>query len=113
MSLPGIQPTEDWEDIYWGMNLPLQMWPTGGDEMGNANAPKEWRVLNYMPRKESCKGLESTVTEAELPQFCKNTAIILRNLANLFEALGERKIDTIYYPDQTVEEAMKKEDDDV
>lgn len=47
---------------------------------------------------------------AELPQFCKNTAVVLRNLAALFEALGEGKIKTIYYPDETVEEAMKKDD---
>lgn len=60
-----------------------------------------------MPRKERCSFIEEEITEEELPVFCKNTAIILRNLASLFEALGEGEIKTIYYPDETIEEAKK------
>lgn len=106
--LEGIQPTEEWQDIYWGMNMPLQMWGSTNETTGE----REYAVLNYMPRKERCQTLESRVTQEELPQFCKNAAVVLRNLASLFEALGEGKIRTIYYPDQTVEEAVKSKLED-
>ena len=96
-----IKPTEEWPDIFWSYNLPLQMWPT------DAEGEEAWRVLNYMPRKERIQSLAELVTKAELPQFCKNTAAVLRNLAELFEALGEGKIKTIYYPDEKVEEAVE------
>lgn len=91
-----IVPTEEWPTIFWAYNLPLQMW---------GNAKNGWRVLNYMPRKERCQYLESSVTKEELPQFCQNTALILRNLAELFEALGRGEIKTVYYPDELLSEA--------
>lgn len=102
--LPTV-PTEEWNGLFWAYNLPLQMW--GNDEDG-------WRVLNYMPRKERCQYLESSVTKEELPQFCKNTAMILRNLADLFETLGRGEIKLVYYPDELPAEAIKgaKEDAD-
>lgn len=93
-----IVPTKEWEGIFWGFNLPLQMWPVNSTT---------WRVLNYMPRRERCQNLEALVTKEELPQFCKNTAIVLRNLAELFELLGKGEIDTIYYPDKLPEEAKE------
>lgn len=101
MSL-NLQPTEEWQDIFWGYNLPLQMWQSEGGH----------RPLVYMPRKEVVKSLEVVITPEELPKFCQNTAVILRNLADLFEALGEGKIKTIYYPDQTVAEAIKSREED-
>lgn len=82
---------------FWAFNCPVQMFP-----LDNGT----WRILNYMPRKERIVELGKTVTKEELPGFCKNTAHILRNLANLFDALGDGKIDTIYYPDEKVEEAI-------
>jgi hypothetical protein len=97
-----IVSTEEWNDVYWSYNLPLQMWQS---DDGN------YRVLNYMPRKEYCKHIESEVTKEELPQFCKNTAVILRNLADLFESLGRGEIDHVYYPDTLLADAIadKKE----
>jgi hypothetical protein len=35
-----------------------------------------------------------------MPQFCKNAAAVLRNLATLFELMADGKIDHIYYPDK-------------
>jgi len=94
--LPTV-PTENWEGLFWAYNLPLQMWKTDGGHS----------VLNYMPRKERCQSLESPVSPEELPQFCKNTAIVLRNLADLFELLGEGKINHVYYPDELPEDAIR------
>lgn len=94
---PEVEPTKEWDGLYWAYNCPLQMWPSDDG----------WRVVNYMPRKETCCEMEEYVSEAELPQFCKNAAIRLRNLADLFDALGNREIEMIYYPDKSVEEARQ------
>ena len=59
-----------------------------------------------MPRKERVATLDVWVTRKELPDFCRNTARILRNLADLFDALRDGKIDKIYYPDEMVEDAI-------
>lgn len=93
-----VEPTEEWNQLYWAFNMPLQMWADHDN----------WRVLNYMPRKQCCEFLEEEVTKEELPQYCRNAAARLRNLAELFEALGDGKIHTIYYPNETVVEAMVK-----
>ena len=86
----------NWSSCYWSMNIPVQMW----------KEPNGWKVVNYMPRKETCCILDELVTPKELPQFCKNTATILRNLAALFEAMGEGKVDNIYYADKSIEDAI-------
>ena len=88
---------EEWDGLYWSYNLPLQMWH---------NDDGTWEVINYMPRKERIVRLDQRVTKEELPDFCKNTAYILRNLADLFDALADGKIDAIYYPDEKVEDAI-------
>lgn len=86
------------DSLYWAFNMPLQMWK--GDD--------GWRVLNYMPRKEYCQFLDERVPESELKPFCLKAASVLRNLADLFDALGDRKIDVIYYPDELVAEAIEQ-----
>ena len=86
-----VVPTEQWNGLYWAYNCPLQMWKDG--ERG-------WRVVNYMPRKETCDSIDERVTAEEMPQFCKNAAAVLRNLATLFELMADGKIDHIYYPDK-------------
>ena len=88
---------EEWNELYWSYNLPLQMWH---------NDDGTWSVVNYMPRKERIVTLGERVTKEELPDFCKNTGYILRNLADLFDALADGKIDAIYYPDKKVEDAI-------
>jgi len=92
-----VIPTNAWNELYWSYNCPLQMW---GDAKGG------WRVVNYEPRKERCVSLDVRVTAEEMPQFCRNAAIRLRNLADLFDAMADGKIDVIYYPDETVEAAI-------
>lgn len=92
-----VQDVGEWPAGFWSMNLPLQMWPV--DE--------GWRVLNYMPRKEKAAFLEANVSKEDVPAFCKNTSAVLRNLADLFDLLGEGRIDTIYYPDESPEDAIK------
>jgi hypothetical protein len=91
------QELESFSPLYWSYNLPLQMWPS--DEGG-------WRVLNYRPRTERVVTLDQKVTIDQLPSFCDNAAKYLRNMADLFEALRDGKIDTIYYHDETVEAAI-------
>ena len=94
---------EKFDDLYWSYNCPLQMW---------CNGDGTWEILNYMPRKERTIRIDEQVTKEELPSFCKNAAHILRNLADLFDALGSGKIDTIYYPDEKVEEAILEKEKD-
>lgn len=88
---------EKFNNLFWSYNLPLQMWHRDDDT---------WSVLDYMPRKERVVTFDERVTREELPDFCRNTARILRNLADLFDALGDGKIDKIYYPDETVEDVI-------
>jgi len=76
---------EKFDEVFWSYNCPLQMWK--GSDDGT------WSVINYMPRKMRIADLSERVTKEELPSFCENTARILRNLAELFDALGEGKID--------------------
>ena len=89
--------TEKFDELYWSYNCPLQMWQCGDGT---------WRVINYMPRKERIVTLDERVTREELPSFCEKAARTLRNLADLFDALGDGKINTIYYPDEKVEDAI-------
>ena len=86
-----VVPTDDWGSAFWRCNLPLQMWPNDDNTFG---------VVDYMARKESVVRLDKTVTPEELSQFCKNTSVILRNLAERFEMLGRGEIDSIYYADE-------------
>jgi len=103
-----IVPTEEWNKLYWAYNLPLQMWGGEPDEEGI----RQWRVVNYMPRREDISSLDESVSETELPQFCKNAATILRNLADLFDSLGKGEIKYIYYPTELPSEAIKNREDD-
>jgi len=97
----GRQVCGEWDALYWTYNCPLQMWPSGTE------SKQVWRVVNYMPRKEAADEMETKVTETDLAAFCGNASKTLRNLADLFDALGRREIDTIYYPDKTVAEAIR------
>ena len=90
----------DKDEIYWAYNLPLQMWPIREDPENEKSEIIEYNILNYMPRKSSCAMMENEIDLEHIPRYCRNTAKLLRNLANLFEALAEKKIDTIYYPDK-------------
>ena len=90
---------EKFGDLYWSYNCPLQMCHNDDDT---------WSILSYMPRKEKAIWIEQRITKEELPSFCKNTACILRNLAELFDALADGKIDTIYYPDEKVKDAISE-----
>ena len=92
-----VEPTAQWDSMYWAFNCPLQMWNQSFDR---------WRVVNYMPRKETCDSMEELVTREEMPQFCRNAAVRLRNLAKLFDAMADGKIDYIYYPDKDLEQAI-------
>ena len=85
------------DELFWSYNCPLQMWHHDDDT---------WSIVNYMPRKERIVTLDERVTKKELPRFCKNASYILRNLADLFDALADGKIDAIYYPDEKVEDAI-------
>lgn len=90
-----VVPTDNFDKLFWLLNLPLQMWPRDNGSFS---------VVNYMPRIEQIASLETTVKPDELHQFCENTAIILRNLADRFEMLGKGEIDNIYYPDEGMEQ---------
>ena len=95
--LARVVPLADWDKIYWAYNLPLQIWKSGDGT---------WSIVNYIPRKECCASLDEHVSDADRPQFCRNTAAVLRNLAALFDAAAAGQLDHIYYPDKPVAEAI-------
>jgi hypothetical protein len=95
--LSKVVPLADWNEIYWASNLPLQIWKSDDGT---------WSIVNYMPRKERCASLDEHVSDADRPQFCRNTAAVLRNLAALFDAAADGQLDHIYYPDKPVSEAI-------
>jgi len=97
--MKGLEYTNKYDHIYWAYNLPLQMMAVNKDRDDDDSEIIGWRILNYMARKERCVFLDELVSKEELPVICKNTAAVLRNLANQFEALAEGKIKYIYYPD--------------
>ncbi len=86
---------ENWSELYWTYNLPLQVFSTDDGCL---------KVLNYMPRKESLINLDSTVCPSDRKNFCDNTALILRNMANRFEMLGRGEVDSVYYPDEGMDD---------
>ena len=99
-------PTENFDSIYWSYNCPLQMWPVTEDPEDENSKVLGWRVVNYMPRKESCSDMgDELVSKDELKTYCNNASKVLRNLASLFDALAENRIDTIYYPDEQIKPA--------
>ncbi len=100
----GLEFTEELDSLYWAYNCPLQMWARHEDS-GDENSPViGWRVLNYMPRKETCRDLGENLVPNEMPTYCKNAATVLRNLASLFDAMADGKIEGIYYPDEVIPE---------
>ena len=75
-------------------NLPVQAWRSKGEPT---------RFVCYMPRKEACFGHDEATDEAE---YARDAAKILRNLAALFDAFADGKIDHVYYPDRELSEAI-------
>jgi hypothetical protein len=102
--LSKVVPLADWDKIYWAYNLPLQIWR---QDDGTWSIP-----ANYMARRARCVHADQGLSDADRPQFCRNTAAILRNLADLFEAAAEGKIDYIYYPNKPVAEAIAETAED-
>jgi hypothetical protein len=96
--LSKVIPLKDWGELYWAYNLPLQIWR---QDDGTWHIP-----ANYMARKQRCASLDNHVSDADRPQFCRNAAAILRNLADLFDAAADGQLDHIYYPDKPVAEAI-------
>ena len=96
--LSKVVPLEDWDELYWASNLPLQIWKS---DDGTWSIP-----ANYMARRERCVHADQALSDADRPQFCRNTAAILRNLADLFDAVADGQIDYIYYPNKPVAVAI-------
>ena len=96
--LSKVVPLADWDRIYWAFNLPLQIWR---QDDGTWSIP-----ANYMARRERCVRADQDLSDADRPQFCRNAAAILRNLADLFDAVADGQIDHIYNPTEPVAEAI-------
>jgi hypothetical protein len=102
-----ITPTENFSEVFWTYNLPLQIFiDESGDE--SCEESKLYSILNYMPLNDTVCFIEEVMTEEEMQTVCKNSAEILRNLASLFDAFAEGKIGRIYYPDKPVSKAIEE-----
>lgn len=86
---------------YWAYNLPLQLWPKREDEEDEGPVTG-YRILNYMPRKESCITLdwEEAVEGETREEFLEHAALVLENLARLFRKAKTDPNMHIYYPDE-------------
>ena len=73
-----------------------------------SNGDGTYAFLNYMSRRQQAVMIHDSVTKNELAGFCENAAMILRNLATLFDALAAGTIGGIYYPDEDLGEAVEE-----
>lgn len=95
----------------WWFNLPLQIWNGGGDTDGDGLCG--YRILNYMPRKDSTVWLdEIEMNDDDLRSYCNTAAEILENLARLFREYPDAAPDddgckAIYYPTDGLELAKE------
>lgn len=91
--------------LYWAYNLPLQAFPIRKDSEDENSPVVDYRILNYMPRKERCQEFKlSEILDNEPDQtqeeYFLAAAAHLENLANLFKKLAKNEIKHIYYPDE-------------
>ncbi len=103
-----IIPTENFSEEFWAYNLPLQIFKNESDDPSEDEELKLYSIVNYMPRKDSVCDIEEVMTKEEVQTVCKNSAEILRNLAGLFDAFAEGKLEHVYYPDKPVSEAIEE-----
>lgn len=83
-------------DLYWEYNLPMQAMV---DDRGI------FRIgTNYMARKNRCAELDEAIAKENMGPVCRNAARVFRNLAKLFDAMAEGKLNHIYYPGANVED---------
>jgi hypothetical protein len=90
------------QPFYFIYNLPLQAWARHEDDEDESSPVTDWRILNYMPRKERCQNLNlsEVLDDLSKEQFCETAALVFENLARLWRALGKGEIDHVYYPDE-------------
>ncbi len=94
---------------YWAYNLPLQWWPVrekdlDGEEQ-ETGPVADYRILNYMARKEYCTELKfSEVSRGQTKEeFLEQAALVCENLAKQFRAAKTDDAAYVYYPDNGME----------
>jgi hypothetical protein len=99
---------------YFAFNMPLQVWPVfaahprNEENEGRENPVVDYRILNYMPRKERCTELHLSevvnLSKISFADFFQIAADNLRHLADLFDEESGRPTNKIYYHDQEIGE---------
>lgn len=96
--------------VFYAYNLPLQCWIDKDEDTGKVSG----RILNYMPRKETCCDLsfeelfnETMPSKEKWEDFCNTNIAILGNLIRQWEAIRDGKINQIYYPNTNLEETIR------
>ena len=96
--------------IYFSYNVPLQVWIAFNKEEDPKSGInfKKSQILNYMPRKECTEFLSfedlfssvNDVTDKDIKDFMKVSALVLENLARQFRKFNPLKLNRceIYYP---------------
>jgi len=89
-------------EIYWSYNLPLQLWPIREDDEDDNSKIIDYRIVNYMPRKESiCEMNLSKLEEDQTrEEIFEQAAKYFENLARLFRKAITDKEMHIYYHDE-------------
>lgn len=95
---------------YWSYNLPLQAFPDRVDEDDEKSPITDYRVLNYMPRKEACRTMQLSELLEDSGQskeeYFEAAAAHLEHLAQMFRKLAKGEIDTIYYHDEDMDKTQ-------
>jgi hypothetical protein len=92
-------------ELYWGYNLPLQVWPKHADPEDENSPVIGARILNYMPRKERCceLELEEVMGEQSREEFFECAALRFENLARLMREAAKNPAMHVYYHDSGLE----------
>lgn len=94
--------------LYWAYNLPLQVWPNHEDMDDESSPITDYRILNYMPRKERTFEvlLSELLGDQTREEFLETAALHLENLAKLFREAISDPNKCIYYHDDGMEKHL-------
>lgn len=88
-------------NLYWELNLPLQVWPIREDREDENSPIIDHDILNYMPRRSRCDTikLSELLGEQTHEEFFETAALHFENLAKLMREVAADPSKHVYYHD--------------